>query len=323
MTSILTNTAAIAALATLRSVDTGLNTAQMRLSSGLRVETAADNAAYWSIATTMRSDNKALAAVEDALGISAAVVDTAYAGMSQAISVMDEIKAKLVAAAEPGVDRSKINKEIDQLKAQLLSIADSASFAGQNWMHMTDPTDPSQNGLKSLPASFVRKADGSVSVGLIKFDMTAVFDTEQVFYLVSDGGCDGIITNSGFATKMGYAQDWVLVNGKNHQLHPQITVSNATPASDLAEMTQVVDMMIGRMVDVASEFGSLAKRISLSEEFIRSLQDSIDTGIGRLVDADMNETSTRIKALQTQQQLAVQSLQIANGAAGAILQLFR
>ena len=55
MTSILTNSAAMAALQTLRSIDNSLETTQARVSSGLRVETAADNAAYWSIATTMRS----------------------------------------------------------------------------------------------------------------------------------------------------------------------------------------------------------------------------------------------------------------------------
>ncbi|PPJ49514.1 flagellin, partial [Rhizobium sp. KAs_5_22] len=71
MTSLMTNTAAIAALDTLRSINSSLNETQNRVSSGYRVETASDNAAYWSIATTMRSDNKALSAVEDALGLGA------------------------------------------------------------------------------------------------------------------------------------------------------------------------------------------------------------------------------------------------------------
>ncbi|MDF1608412.1 flagellin, partial [Hoeflea sp. YIM 152468] len=55
MTSIMTNSAAMAALQTLRSINSDMETTQGRISSGLRVQTAADNAAYWSIATTMRS----------------------------------------------------------------------------------------------------------------------------------------------------------------------------------------------------------------------------------------------------------------------------
>jgi flagellin len=119
MTSIMTNSAAMSALATLRSINSDMEMTQNRVSSGYRVETAADNAAYWSIATTMRSDNKAMSTVKDALGLGAAKVDVAYTGMNSAIDVVSEIKAKLVAAREPGVDKTKIDKELTELKNQL------------------------------------------------------------------------------------------------------------------------------------------------------------------------------------------------------------
>ena len=67
MTSILTNIAAMSALQTLRTINAGMEETQGRVSSGLRVGEAADNAAYWSIATTMRSDNMAISAVQDAI----------------------------------------------------------------------------------------------------------------------------------------------------------------------------------------------------------------------------------------------------------------
>jgi flagellin len=323
MTSILTNAGAVSALQTLRAVNSSMIDAQGRVSSGLRVQAARDNAAYWAVATTMRSDSMALDAVSDALGISESIVNTAYAGMSSAIEVMHEVKAKLVAAHEDGVDKMKINTQLDQLKDQLRSIAASASFAGQNWLHMTDPTDPMQNGVKSLPASFVRNEAGGVSITDIKFDMTAVFDTDQVFYLVSDGGCDGIITNSGFATMQGYSQDWVLISGANHTGHPEITLTPETTRQELEEMTVVVDLMTERMIKVASMFGALESRISLSSAFLENLSDAIGQGISRLVDADMNEESTRLKALETQQQLGIQTLQIANGNAEGVLRLFQ
>src|SRR5437762_1022265 len=125
MTSINTNTSATAALQTLRNVNKNLNDTQNHVSTGFRVSKASDNAAYWSIATTMRSDNKALGAVSDALGMGAAKVDTAYTAMDSAIDVVSEIKAKLVAATEKGVDKAKVQEEIGQLQDQLLSIAQS------------------------------------------------------------------------------------------------------------------------------------------------------------------------------------------------------
>jgi flagellin len=61
----------------------------------------------------------------------------------------------------------------------------------------------------------------------------------------------------------------------------------------------------------------------MQSEFLETLMDSIDRGVSRLIDADMEEASARMKALQTQQQLAVQSLQIANTQAQNILSLFQ
>lgn len=89
------------------------------VSSGLRVVTASDNAAYWSISTTMRSDNGALSAVQDTLGLGAAKVDVAYAGIDSVIAVLDKFKSKLVAATDEGVDKTKIQTELDQLKSRL------------------------------------------------------------------------------------------------------------------------------------------------------------------------------------------------------------
>ncbi len=111
MTSINTNIAAMAALSTLRTIGADMEATQGRISSGYRVGTAADNAAYWSIATTMRSDNKALSTVQDALGLGAAKTDTAYTGMNNAIDVISEIKAKLVAPANRASTRPRSTRK--------------------------------------------------------------------------------------------------------------------------------------------------------------------------------------------------------------------
>ena len=124
MSSINTNVAAMTALQTLSQTNKELTETQNRISTGYRVADASDNAAYWSIATTMRSDNAALSTVQDALGLGAATVDIAYTGVNSAIKVVDQIKSKLVAARQPGVDRDKIQSEITELQSQLRGIAE-------------------------------------------------------------------------------------------------------------------------------------------------------------------------------------------------------
>lgn len=85
MASILTNGSAMTALQTLTATIRKLDETQTRISTGYRVGKAEDNAAYWSIATTMRSDNGALSTVKDALGLGSATIDVAYTGMNGAL----------------------------------------------------------------------------------------------------------------------------------------------------------------------------------------------------------------------------------------------
>lgn len=174
MTSILTNTSAIAALQTLRSIGGQLEDTQSYVSSGLRVQRAADDAAYWSISTTMRSDNMAVSAVMDALGLGAAQVDVAYAAMDAVADVLADFKAKLVTAKEDSVDKTKIQAELNQLKDMVAGIATTASFNGVNWLK-TDIADINDSELNrtSLTSSFNRTKDG-VSVGTTDLHLSKV-----------------------------------------------------------------------------------------------------------------------------------------------------
>ncbi len=319
MTSIMTNAAAMAALQTLRSINRNLDETQSRVSSGYRVETAADNAAYWSIATTMRSDNAALSTVQDALGLGAAKVDTAYAALDTVIDLMSEVKAKLVAAREPGVDKSKIDKELSQLKDQLVSAAQSASFSGENWLY-NDAT--AAVGTKSIVASFNRSADGSVSVTTLDYDTSG-----SILVDVADAR-RGLLTMAVDAdalapTPTGTAREYYLIDAGSPPTGTEIALDDSTTDSELDDMISVVDELISQLTDSAATLGAITSRIEMQENFVANLMDVIDKGVGRLVDADMNEESTRLKALQTQQQLGIQSLSIANTNSENILRLFQ
>ncbi|BBU59254.1 flagellin [Mameliella alba] len=84
-----------------------------------------------------------------------------------------------------------------------------------------------------------------------------------------------------------------------------------------------IEGLIQTAIDSASAFGSAQGRIETQANFVSSLTDALKSGIGTLVDADMEETSARLQALQVQQQLGVQALSIANQAPQSLLSLFR
>lgn len=338
MSSINTNIAAMTALQSLNQTMSSLQSTQSRISTGRRVDTASDNAAYWSIATTMRSDNSALSTVQDALNLGASTIDVATAGLNSAISVTSQIKAKLVASAQPGVDRTKVQSEIKQLQTQLKSIADSAVFSGQNWLSI-DSSAAGFNGVKSVVASYSHDGSGAVSIGTI--DVTTVGasntngdDTMALFDNAAGGTgatAKGILDGQDTTTAWNVpavgatAAGTVTLAGADSAVNT-LDISGITDSgADLQKlnaMTQMVDRALARMTTAASDLGAGKARVTLQQSFVSQLKDSIDKGVGALVDADMNAESTKLQALQVQQQLGVQALSIANQSSQAILKLF-
>jgi flagellin len=407
MSSIVTNNAAMTALQSLSMTMKNMETTQSRISTGLRVSSAADNAAYWSIATTMRSDHSALSTVKDALNLGSSTIDVAYTGLKSAIDVTSQIKSKLVAAAQPGVDRTKIQSEVTQLQKQLKSISDSAVFSGQNWLSV-DSSTAGYNADKKIVSSYQHDAAGDVSVGTIdinisgiklfdsnaasfveqtvndvtftvaaassifadvdgKFDAAAVDgDTAALTFVVGGKEVAAVATKNGadydiafesldtftdadtpgislkgstasdstiaigVTTRTNYVEasgilDSVdaLTNASVESLDISGLTDSAADLTTLNLMTKQVDEAINSMTSAAADLGSVKSRVSLQQSFVSSLMASIDKGIGALVDADMNEESTRLQALQVQQQLGVQALSLANQSAQSILSLFR
>jgi flagellin len=311
MSSINTNVAAMTALQTLTQTNKSLTETQGRISTGYRVADAADNAAYWSIATTMRSDNAALSTVQDALGLGAATVDVAYTGINSAIKVVDQIKSKLVAARQPGVDRDKIQSEVTELQSQLRGVADSASFSGENWLSV-DSGAAAYNATKTIVSSFSR-TDGAVSIGTISIDVggTKLFDSNDQSGILDT---QSTTTNGGMAYSVAGSTDGVDISA--------LTDSD-NDLEDLEEIIGTVDGVLSSMTDSATALGAAKARIGIQQDFVKGLMDAISRGVGQLVDADMNEESTKLQALQVKQQLGVQALSIANSSSQSILSLFR
>ncbi len=416
MSSLMTNSSAMTALQTLRTVSAGLATTQNRISTGYRVSTASDNAAYWSIATTMRSDNMALSAVQDALGLGAATIDTMYTGLNGTVSVVSQINAKLVAARTPGVDRAKIQSEITELQKQLKNTADSAVFNGENWISV-DSTSASYNSSKTVVSSFSR-AGGTVKIDTLSVNLDAIklydanLDTAyaaQAFPSVDTaaynatndvGGNITVTVGGGTAINIAVAKNTslsdiatainklgidglsvgvastgdklsfksrndanVVIDASVAGLGAAVTLTAiANPvdtkkgildqtydaytgtawetfsvatldiskitdsAADLKKLEtyiQGTQDAFAKITDAATNLGAIKNRIGLQQDFVKTLTDSLDRGIGQLVDADMNAESTRLQALQTQQQLGIQALSIANAGSQSILSLFR
>lgn len=178
MTSVRTNYSAMAALATLRSVNRQLDATNLQGSTGLRINSAGDGAAYWSISSTLRSDNGALRAVKDTLAVGAASVNTAYAGLDTTIEDMRELLAKVSAAMSPSIDRVKIQTEIGALQAKMRTTAETSVMNGRNWLSVDTSPDPMSPPIYTFPTGISRDSGGGFSVATMELEgpTVALFD---------------------------------------------------------------------------------------------------------------------------------------------------
>ena len=293
MSSILTNSSALTALQSLMATQKALASTQSQISTGLKIGSAADNAAYWSVATSMKSDNGALGAVSSALAESGAMLDTFTAALNQAITVVNAIKNDLVSAQQPDANLAKLQTDIAAQQSELESIGNSANFNGQNWLATATTSTV------KLIASY----DSTNGVGAISIDTskTQLFDS-------SSSPSAGILGTSGTASGASV-------------LALDVSASGLT-ASDFGNMMTDVNTALTKLETAAATIGATRANVTTQQNFVSSLQTALTNGVSSLVDADMNQASTRLQALQPQQPLGVQSLSIANQNSQLILRLF-
>ncbi len=205
---------------------------------------------------------------------------------------------------EPSVDKKSVQEEIGQLQQQLQSVAQSASFNGENWVMAQN------NASASVVSSFIRGTNGTVSVSSTSY----AFNTGATGNVLFGANASGTIdTTSGIlGTKDSTANASVF----------SLNIIGMT-GGQISSALNMVQTALNSMTSMNSRLGSISSRIDLQTSFASSLSSSIQSGVGKLVDANMEQESSKLSALQTQQQLAVQSLSIANSSTQSILSLFR
>ena len=155
-----------------------------------------------------------------------------------------------------------------------------------------------QNTQANVVDGFVREADGTVKVTVATFNV-------GTYALFSTIGANGLGSGGVLGSIMSVALTSVSTQG------------------DIDGFMNIVESALSKMTDSAAAIGALQIRVELQDKYSSKLSDAIEAGVSRLIDADMEEESARLSAVQTQQQLAIQSLSIANSSSQNLLSLFR
>ena len=273
--SVHTNQSAAIALQSLTRTNDRLGDVQSRISTGLKVQGAKDNAAIWAIAQGQRADVGALSAVKQSLDRATSIADVALSAGESISDLLNQLKEKVIAAKDTSLktqSRQLLDADFKALLKAIGSQVDNASFDGGNLLN------------------------GSLTTG-IKF--------------LANADATGFVTLSAKDLSLGGA---IIELSLSDSL---LTLTGATQAlSRLDDSITQLNASLGAI-------GSEAKQIEAHNSFVSKLIDTLESGIGNLVDADLAKESARLQALQVQQQLGAQSLSIANQAPQIILSLFR
>ena len=193
-----------------------------------------------------------------------------------------------------------------------LSVGDTynMTIGTQSISYVVSANDMASSSIKNSVASGIRTAINSMGVTGISADVTAASpDTIAV-------------SNVAGAASISMTTKVVSAGSGGLSGLSAINVDNGAGGNAAQALTDI-EGLIKTSISAAAAFGSSQKRIDIQSEFLGKLTDSLKSGIGALVDANMEEASARMQALQVQQQLATKSLSIANQAPKNILSLFR
>ena len=442
--SVNTNLGALAALQSLNMTQQAMNSAQNQMSTGLKVGSASDNPAIYSIANTINSNIAGLSAVSDSLNFGAQVVATASAGVSNVNTVLQSLQQTVTSSNTSGENLTTLQSQVNAELTQINQFANSATFNGVNLLSANtggSVTNNSLNVVQSVdgsvysvanqvnptgggsiaslsdalgltglnvgagagnstigtsisfgtgttvgsagtPGTFVQAtgtnaavqlslgkgADGNTQTITMEFvddsapqqlqtnptaDNTTIavhFDSTKDSTNKITANLSAALSSNGFNVAQqadgslnivgrgltdasyGTATSGAYTSGSDAVTNGVITAANAGTADNgvtVGSLTsnqtavQTVQGAVTALNTIAASLGAASQQITGIQNFTTALSSALTAGVGALTDSDLASESAVLSSLQTKQQLATQSLSIANSQPQSLLSLFK
>ena len=269
--SIITNPEAFVALRNLERTNEKLSKTQERLSTGLKVTSATDDASNFAIAQGVRGDVRALGAITQGLNNSKGIGEIALAGVTAISDLLQDIRQKLTELANGGLTTAQrviVKADFDKLMSQAYGFVSNSNFNGRNLL-ISDATNV--NTISNLNGTNLtltaRSGSNSGVTHLIRSLAGATLGT------------------TGAATDAVNAQSVI--------------------AAQYSALETEINTSLGAL-------GAEIRALKFQTDFLTTVNDSTEIGLGNIVDADLARESAELTALQVRQQLGVQVLGIAN-----------
>jgi flagellin len=300
LNSVNTNVAAQVALQSLNLTNSQLQATQKRISTGYRVADATDDGSAFAVAQRVRSDVGALSTVNAQLGNAKGLVTTAMSGLTSVSNSLTDAKSLLVQIADASISQTQRDQYVSSYKTLVQRVAntvDGSTYNGQTLL------GAASGAVAATNKTVINNESGA----------TSVLSAEDVSGLAST--LAGLI-GATFSRSATGADTWSAAAAGADQTAAALALSATSgTTSFVAAQTGVANQL--------NQAGSDSKFLDATVAFNSSKIDSLNAGLGALVDADLSKESANLQALQIRQQLGTQALSMANQAPQALLSLFR
>ena len=303
LNSVHTNIGAQVALQSLNKTSTDLQSTQKRISTGLRVADATDDGAAFAVAQRVRSDVGALTTVNSQLGSAKGLVKTAVDGLTTVSDFVKQAKSLLVQIGSQSITQESRDGYVSQYKDLVRNVAnavDGSTYNGQTLLGKT------AGAVAATGSSVITSETGS----------TSAISAEDASGLA--GKLAGLIGATFSRTAAGVDTFTPAATAGADQAAAAAAL-NGTANAGGDTFASVQTDVSKKLSQAAGDSNFIDSTIQINSNKI----DSLNAGVGALVDADLSKESANLQALQIRQQLGTQALGLANQAPQSLLSLFR
>lgn len=320
--SVNTNRQAVFALQSLNQTNFELGGVQKRVSTGFRVSDARDDGGAFAVAQAVRSDVAGVTAVGEQLGGTRGILSTTFASLTVVSDTMKQVRAVMTRLADAGItgtSRQQYEEQYTLLTNQMGTFIDDAYYNGRTLLN----TSIAQGGGN---ITSIRNESGgtftiaSVSGAALKLDSNAFVITAAQ-----------LTTLTGTAATKFDAQVpppptlWAGLTPAQRApfIAAEVFNEKVTRATNAIQPNGSFDLVDAQISTSLNQFGAQMQFVENQITYNSKKIDAMEDGLGALVDADLAKESSKLQALQTRQQLGVQTLGIANQGPQVLLSLFR
>jgi flagellin len=306
LNSVNTNQNAYIALQSLNETSTALSAAQKQISTGYRVSDAFDDGAAFAVAQKVRSDISGLTAVNQQLGNAAGLVDVAQTALTTVSNAFSTAKGLLVDIANASTSSDQRAQYVTQYQALVSSVAtavDGSSYNGQTLLGASEGPAASTTPTPGSSFTVVVNEDGSQTT-IAAQDQSSVANT--LASLIGETFTRSVSATTGAATDT--------FGGTGSE---QASASTSLVSGGLFDTSQA------NVATSLNNIGSDNTLLNATITFNNDKIDSLNSGLGALIDADLTKESAILQSLQVKQQLGTQALSIANQSPQTLLSLFK